>query len=217
MANAKDPTSCHRDSIEATFEQAARQLRQPLTGPGTEFRSEEDAAEHVIKFSLDLVSRRIAPWREVMAQVNDRRAKWAVMEEMIDGHIKSLLAKTNAITERLQHAQAKANVVRKRHKELSHRARVLLDAVSQLSRVIRPAERAWFDELRERSMRIARMARKFGYLQVAVDNNLKKLVRQQHEEEERQRRLKNGGAQARGQGGRRRRAQRLRAAWGAKP
>ena len=217
VVNDNDPTSRHRDSIETTFEKAARQLRQPLTGPGTEFRSEEDAAEHVIKFSMDLVSRRIAPWREVMAQVNDRRAKWAVMEEMIDGHIKSLLAKTNAITERLQHTQAVANEVRKRHKDLSHRARVLLDAVSQLSRVIRPPERAWFDELRERSMRIARMARKFGYLQVAVDNNLNKLLRTQREEEEMRQSRKKSGEQTSGPGDRRRRARRLRAAWGGRP
>ena len=71
VVSDRDPTSRHHDSVEATFEQAARQLRQPLAGPGTVFRSEEDAAEHVIKFSMDLVARRIAPWREVMTQVSE--------------------------------------------------------------------------------------------------------------------------------------------------
>ena len=214
VVSDRDPTSRHHDSVEATFEQAARQLRQPLAGPGTVFRSEEDAAEHVIKFSMDLVARRIAPWREVMTQVSERRAKWAIMEEMIDGNIKLLLAKTNAITERLQHTQTVANAVRKRHKELSHKARVLVDAVFQLSRVIQPAERAWFDELRERSMRIARMARKSGYLQVAVENNLNKLRRQLREQDELQRGEGKGSSRGKGRVARSSRSQRLRAAWG---
>ena len=209
VVDENDSTSQHRESIEAMFEVASRQLRQPLTGPGTEFSCEEDAAEHIINFSMELVSRRIAPWREVMAQVNDRRAKWVIMEEMIEKQMKLLLARTNAITEKLQETQAVANAVRKRHKELSHRVRVLLDAVFQLSRVIRPAEREWFEELRESSVRIARMARKFGYLQIAVENNLNKLQRETTVAGEGAKTSRKGGESSR-----QRRARSLRAAWG---
>ena len=70
------------------------------------------------------------------------------MEEMIDGNIKlfGLDERNGEVT-----AYADCECCTQRHKELSHKARVLVDAVFQLSRVIQPAERAWFDELRERS------------------------------------------------------------------
>ena len=174
--DAQSLMQLHSDSIRREFERAETALLRPLRPPGTHFSEDSAGAKQVLKFSNDLLELRLKPLRILHVQLEQRKAQWHGLEGDLDRGIRVLNKKASALGAMLEATSRKAAACRRRQAALSKRARVLCDLVVQLCERIRPAEQAWFDELRSRSQHIASMLAQMSHLERSVASRLAQIA-----------------------------------------